>query len=126
MNVILCEARLFLRIMKLTDTEAKLAAQLRKQEAYTVRLRYWCLGLGILNLLGAGYIGFSTQHILSDSGSIPQIANLMFSFMYPLFLLMGINGGILIARTIRDWNGNATRALLLALMDEHVEKRDSP
>ena len=104
--------------MKLTNTETKLLAQLRKRETTMFRYRYWYLVVGIFSYLVVGYGYFLLQNLPEKDFQIKLVLN---TYILPCLFLIGAQGSFLIGTAIRDWNGNAIRVLLLKLVDERAE-----
>ena len=104
--------------MNLTTTEKKLLEQLRRQETWMFRSRYWFVAGGIFCYAAAAYFASLMQHLTQTIGDNPAMGAFLFSFVFPCYIVMGIKGSILLGTAIRDWHGNAIRVLLIKLLDE--------
>jgi len=104
--------------MTLTETEEKLVSGMRKTEKAMFRCRYWLVAVGVFSCLVAGYGFFFIQQLLEKD---PQLGMAVYpEMMFPI-LIVCAQGLFCIATAIRDWHGNATRVLLLKLIDDRLK-----
>lgn len=101
--------------MELTSRESELLDQLKKREARSFNLRGWNIFAGILSYIGAACMAVTLEHLRAGN---PATAILIFTIFYPTLLVMAFAGSVLLGTTIRDWNGNAMRVLLIKLIEE--------
>jgi hypothetical protein len=116
--------------MEFTPQEMKLVKRLRKQERQWPKLRWFVLGAGIFALVCYSFILISVLNHLNLAGSAhDEFLSHAWLFAFALFwpkCLIGFGvGAWLIAWTIKDWNGNANRMLLLKLLDATQKRTDS-
>ena len=107
-----------MRTMKLTPDERKLLAQLRRTESEMFRSRHLLMAVGISSLLVAGAGALLLLYWLSRT---PEVAQGLYTLLFPAVLLLAIHGTYILAIAIRDRNGNAVRVLLLKLIDEQLK-----
>jgi hypothetical protein len=107
--------------MQLSDTEKKMVARLRKQEASLLRWRW--LGL-VCIVLFWGVMGYNTAlviHLLYE----PNLSSVLaIACFLPLVYLFAALGGWMTGELWMSWNGRPERRLLLRLIDE-LQKHDT-
>lgn len=103
--------------MELTPRESKLLDRLRKYETEMYRSRHLLLAVGICSFVVAGT---GAVMMVYWSSKRPEIAGVLYTFLFPSLLLVAVNGACILGIAIRDWNGNAVRVLILKLMDEQT------
>jgi hypothetical protein len=107
--------------MKLSETEQKIVARLRKEEESLARCRWFTLLGGVVCLAAAGYGSL----ILFRCFQNPDMTSVVLAAYLLLPLYIALSYGVAaIGHTWRDRNGNPERRLLLRLIDE-LQKHDA-
>jgi hypothetical protein len=104
--------------MELTPNEKKLLVQLRRTETEMFRSRHLLLAVGLTSLFIAA---IGALLMVYWSARTPELAEDRYTFVFPAVLLLAIHGAYIFGISIRDWNGNAIRVLLLKLLAEQTE-----
>lgn len=112
--------------VELTPREKKLVEHLRKQERQWPRLRWFLLGTGIFAILCSGFIAIELiQHIDTILAVHDDVVSrgwlLGFALFWPKCLLLFGCGACFIIWAIINWHGNASRVLLLKLLEARQE-----
>ena len=107
--------------MQLSDTEKKMVARLRKQEASLLRWRWLRL---VLIVLFFGVTGYNTAWVIRLLYEPNLSSVLAIACFLPLVYLSAAFGGWLIGDLWMSWNGRPERRLLLRLIDE-LQKHDT-
>ena len=107
--------------MKLTANEKKLVTKLRRTETEMFRSRHLLLAVGVCSLFIAG-IGACLM--IYWSSQLPELSDGRYTLLFPVVLALAIHGAYILGISIRDWNGNAIRVLLLKVVDEQLSYND--
>jgi hypothetical protein len=107
--------------MKLTPSEIKMLANLRKQQAQwpTVRWLQLIIGLGTAIAFACLYVRLS-----SFMKNDPMLGLAAFAVLSPVLILWVIFGGYKAGQAIMEWRGNPEKTLLLKLIED-VDKKGS-
>ena len=112
--------------MQFTPQQLKLIERLRKQEQTWPRMRWVLLAAAVLGLGACVYFAYFLYRLLDSQALSRADCALLFAVFWPWILLMVIAAVASIALAIRDWHGNAHRALLLRLLEaREKEARES-
>jgi len=109
--------------MEFTPQELRLIERLRKQERQWRWLRWALLALSLFVLGCYGYIGVSLYHRLHWEALTAEDSFLV-AIYWPKILLAICLAAWLAVWPLTSWHGNATRMLLLKLL-ERAESEDS-
>ena len=83
-----CRKTILIETMNLTTTEKKLLEQLRRQETWMFRSRYWFVAGGIFCYAAAAYFASLMQHLTQTIGDNPAMGAFLFSFVFPCFIVI--------------------------------------
>jgi len=108
--------------MEFTPQELKLIESLRKRERQWRWLRWALLGLSVLTVCCYGYIGVSVYREIHWESLTVQDA-FLFSLFWPKMLIAMALAAWFMVWPLTSWRGNATRLLLLKLVDAHSDKK---
>jgi hypothetical protein len=109
-------------VMKFTPREMRLIDGQRKLGRRS-RLLRWCFLVVGASILGAcGYTGSHAVALVTSDQPDKAGVTLLFAYVWPIVLMMACFAGAFIGLAIRDWYGNATRVLLLKLLDAQQEQ----
>ena len=107
--------------MQFTPQEMKLIARLRKQERQWRRLRWVMLGLSLFITGCYAYLGILVYRHL-HWGALTTEDAVLIAVYWPKILLAMCLAAWFIVWPLTSWHGNATRLLLLKLLDAQPQK----
>jgi hypothetical protein len=107
--------------MKFTPEELKLMEGLRRRERQWHWIRWALLGLSAFIVVCYGDIGLSLYHRLHWDALTVEEA-FLFAFFWPKILVAIWLAAWFVVWPLTSWRGNATRLLLLKLLD--AQKHD--
>jgi len=108
--------------MQFSPQEMKLVERLRKQERQWRWVRWMSLCLSLFIVGCYGYIGISLYHRLHWEALTTEDVFLVAVYWPKMILAMGFAAWFVIW-PLTNWRGNATRLLLLKLLDAQSEKQ---
>jgi hypothetical protein len=107
--------------MQFTPLEMRLIERLRKQERQWRWMRWVFLGLSLFITACYGYLGISVYHHIHWGALTTEDAALI-AVYWPKILLAMCLAAWFIVWPLTSWRGNATRLLLLKLLDAQSQK----
>jgi hypothetical protein len=102
--------------MEFTSEELKLIERLRKRERQWHWIRWALLGASAFTVVCYGYISVSLYHRLHWEALTVEDA-FLFAFFWPKILIAIWIAAWFAVWPLTSWRGNATRLLLLKLLD---------
>lgn len=106
--------------MELTPREAKMLANMRKQQEQWPKVRWLQLLIGLGIVIAFSYLFSRLSDFLKDDLMLGVAA---FALIAPLILLWMLIGGYKLGHALVEWHGNPERTLLLKLIDEVEGKK---
>ena len=107
--------------MQFTPQEMKLIERLRKQERQWRWLRWMLIALSLLIVCCYSYIGVSLCHRLHWEALTTEDVFVVAIYWPKMMVAMGFAAWFVIW-PLTSWRGNATRLLLLKLLDAQSQK----
>ena len=108
--------------MQFTRQDLKLIESLRKRERQWRWLRWALPGLSVFIVCCYGYIGVSLYQRMHWEALTVEDAFVFALFSPKILLAVGLAAWFIVW-PVTNWRGNATRLLLLKLLDEQTDKK---
>jgi hypothetical protein len=104
----------------LSEREQQMVTRMRKQECQWRWAKYGALFAGVVSAVVVVFFLFVAIPRIQSTDSAS--GGVMMAIIFPIILVFVGTATICFTLVIRDWHGNATRSLLLKLIDAETEQ----